>query len=252
MKCLKLVFPKASKFKNITQALTKVVDETPFFISEMGVSVKSLSEDKTTMLVLQLPSEAFETVEFEEPIAFKVNTKELHRIARRATRNDILELTIDRENRILKVEFRDKKTDIVRSFEVPVSFEGIEELSEPKVELPVKGEMLASDFKDIISDAKLVGDELEILYKDNTIHIRVEEAGRSYEAILRENEPLLSISSTVDEAHAKYGVDLLTATARAASSSTTMTFQFGTALPIKVTFEMPEIGTLIYWVAPRA
>uniref|UniRef100_A0A7J3ZL03 DNA polymerase sliding clamp n=1 Tax=Fervidicoccus fontis TaxID=683846 RepID=A0A7J3ZL03_9CREN len=249
---MRLVLPKVNKFKNITQVLTKIVDVTPLFINEMGVTIKSLSDDKTTMLVLRLPPEAFETVEFEEPLAFKVGTKELHRIARRGTRNDILELSVDRENRILKLEFRDRKTDIVRTFEVPISFEGVEELSEPKVDLPVRSEMLASDFKDIISDAKLVGEELEMLYKDNTIYVRLEGAGRSYEAVLRENEPLLSISSTVDEARAKYGVDLLAATVRAASASTTMTLHFGTALPIRIAFEMPEVGTLVYWVAPRA
>jgi len=248
---LRIVFPKANKFKNITQVLTKLVDEAPLFLSETGLSSKSLSEDKTTMVILSIPAEAFEEIELEDNIAFKVNSRELHRIMRRGTRNDVLEMEVDRENRVLRVIFRDKKTDVVRSFELPIALEGIEEVGEPKVELPVRAEMMASDFKNLVGDAKLAGEEVEIKYSNKQIIVRAESPGRMYECVLKENQPLLSLSSDVDEASAKYGVDLLAAATRAATSSATVSLSFGTALPIRLHFELPDIGTLVYWIAPR-
>ena len=249
---MRVVFPKANKFKNLTQVLTKIVDEAPIFVSDAGLSCKTLSEDKTTMIVITIPSESFDQLELEESLSFKVDTREFHRIARRGTRNDVLEIEVDRENRILKMSFRDKKTSIVRSFDLPVSFEGVEEPGEPKVDLPITFEMLAGDFKDIISDAKIVGEEMEFRYDGEKIIIKAESVGRTYEAVLAENEPLLSLTGESSEATARYGVDLLQAATKAATSSSTVRISFGPGLPMRLYFEIPDIGSMIYWVAPRA
>ncbi len=249
---LKLVFPKANKFKNITQTLTKLVDEAPLFVTDAGLVSKSLSEDKTTMIILNIPAEAFEEISIEENVSFKVNTRELHKIMRRGTRNDILELEVDRDDRLLRIVFRNKKTDVIRAFELPIAFEGIEDVGEPNVNLPVKAEMMASDFKNIVSDAKLAGEEVEITYENNQLTIRCESPGRYYECTLKENNPLLSLSSEVSEAKARYGVDLLTASTKAATSSASLTLSFGSSLPLKLYYDLPDIGTLVYWIAPRA
>jgi len=249
---LKLVFPKASKFSKIVHVLTKVVDEAPFVVSSDSVRVSALSEDKTVLVSLLIPSTAFESIEVEEPAAFKVKTKELYRVAKRAGRNDVMELELSREDRLLVVRYIDKKTQVVRTFELPASLEAAAELKEPKVELPVSLEIPAEDYKGVIKDAKLVSDELELVYKDGAVFVRAEEAGKSYEATLREGAPLLSLSSSVSEARARYGVDLLATTTRALTTgSAVVSLRFGTALPLRAHFEVADVGTLVYWVAPR-
>jgi proliferating cell nuclear antigen len=248
---VKFVFPNASKFKNLTQVLSKVVDEAPLFFREDGLYSKSLSEDKTTMVVVTVPSVSFESIEIEEPVALKVNSREFHRILRRGTRNDFLELIVDSSSKVLRIIFRDKKTDVIRAFELPAVFEGIEDIGEPKVELPVKMEMVASDFKDIIADAKIVGEELLFSYSNDRVVVKAEGMGREYTCELKTGEPLISLSSQVDDAEAKYSVDLLSATMKAASAGSTVSISFGRDLPMKVYFEIPEIGSLVYWVAPR-
>ncbi len=248
---MKLLYPNASKFKNLTQVLAKVVDEAPIYLTETGLVSKSLSEDKTTMVVINVPAESFEAIELEENVSFKVNTREFHRIARRGTRNDMLELQVDKENRVLKIVFRDKKNDVIRAFEVPITFEDIEEVGEPKVKLPVKMDMIAGDFKELITDAKIVGEEVIFRYTGESIKVYSESAGREYESELKAGEPLLSLSSEVEEAEAKYSIELLAASTRAASASATVSIGFGPALPMKLYFEIPDVGSLAYWIAPR-
>ncbi len=248
---MRIVYPNANKFKTLTQVLAKVVDEAPFFVKETGVFVKSLSEDKTTMIVFNIPASVFEEYEVEEQVAFSVSTRELNRVSRRGTRNDKIELNLDKEARVLRMVFRDKKTDVVRMFEIPVSLDSVEEVGEPKVDLPVKLDMIAGDFKDIIADAKLVGEEIVIEYHGDEIRIKSEGAGRTYETLLKKGEPLISLASDTGEAVAKYSVELLAATTKAATSGATLSISFGQDLPLRLSLEIEGVGSLVYWVAPR-
>ena len=115
----KAVYPSATKFKYIVQTVAKVMDEAPFIATSDGLEVRALTPDKTTMIVLKLPMMAFEEYNLEEERkTFIVSSDELNRVAKRGTRNDLVELKLDEDRRRLEVNFIDKKTGVVRSFYV--------------------------------------------------------------------------------------------------------------------------------------
>lgn len=246
------VYSATPKFKYIAQTLVKVADTIPFLATPDGIVVRTLSPDKTTMISLSLPAIAFDEYECDSEEGFLVSSDEFNRIIKRGTRNDILEMILEREYRRLRIVFRDKKTGVIRTFNVQLREGSVEKLSEPKIELSATIRMLASDFKNLVRDAKIVGDEIEfITTKDKFIAV-TETQQRVYRCVMELDRPLISLIVKKDEVRSTYGIELLEATLKAAMAANTLTLEYGENLPVKVEFDVPGGGLLTYWVAPRA
>ncbi len=245
------VYPNATKFKYIVQTIVKLADLVPFTADEKGLRVVILSPDKTTMTILSLPAESFEEYEVAEgKVEFHLASDELNRVAKRGTRNDKVELVAEPER--FKMVFVDQKSGVTRTFYLQYKEAVAEPVRELKLDLPVMVRMLASDFKEILRDAKLVGDELVFSVEDGKLVVKSESQQKEYTNIMREGSPLISLSYPEDqEVVARYGLDALQAVVKATSAAEAMTLEFGKDLPMKLTFELPMGGTLIYWVAPR-
>ena len=246
------VYPNAVKFKYIAQTLAKITDDVPFIASTEGLKASVLSPDKTTMIVLSLPSVAFEEYEVEEQEMFIVSSSDLNKIARRGTRNNALELALEKEERRLRLSFLDRKAGLTRTFYVPLREGVVGPPKEIKLELPVSVRMLASDFKDILRDAKLVGDEVELVAENHKLEAVCVTQQKEYYNIMEEGAPLVSImNASGSKVSARYSLDALQATLKATSAADALTLEVGQDLPLKLVFELPEGGTLTYWVAPR-
>ena len=245
------IYPAGTKFKYIVQTLAKSLDEIPFIATPEGLMVRSLSPDKTTMLVLNMPSITFNEYECDTEETFIIDADELNRVAKRGTRNDLVELRLDRESRRFVVSFKDKKTGISRSFNLTLREGTVEKISEPKVSLSVMAKMLTDDFKHILRDIKLVGDEVEFIAYENKLEIKCITPQKEYQSILELDKPLLTLIVS-QPSSATYAVDLLETTLKATTAAEAVTIEFGTNLPLKLTFELPGGGILVYWIAPRA
>lgn len=249
---MRLVISRPTEFKKVVQVLRKIAEEAPFVVNANGVSCRVLSEDKSALLSLTLPSAMFESVEVEVEESFKVKTKDLTNVAKRLTRNDVLAMELDRENKVLRLLLQHKKTGAERVFEIPVSLEVGAEIGEISVTHPVTFELLASDFKEIVADLKIAGDEVQVTYAGGRIILRSETATRVYEAVLEKDNPLAVLSAEEEPVSATYAVDLLVPAARMASASTMTRISFGENAPMQIKFDLKGEGTVTYWIAPRA
>ncbi len=247
----KALYPSATKLKYIVQTLVKVVDEIPFVATPEGLFVRTLSPDRTTMIVLEMPASAFEEYECDGEEKFVVSGDELNRIVKRGTRNDLVELALEREQKRLRITFHDKKLNVERTFYVALKEATVEKLSEPKVDLTAEIRMLTDDYKNIIRDAKLVGDELEFIVEESKLTVQSITPQKEYYNVMELDKPLISISCT-ENVRSKYAIDLLEATLKATTAADTVTIELGSGLPMKLTFDLPEGSKLVYWVAPRA
>ncbi|HIP65982.1 MAG TPA: DNA polymerase sliding clamp [Pyrodictium sp.] len=249
----KAIYPAATKFKYIVETITKALDEIPFMATAEGLYVKSLSPDKTTMLVLTMPVTTFEEYNVEkDKVVFVVPSDELKRAAKRGTRNDMVELVLEEDQRRLKMTFIDKKTGVTRTFYIPLREAVVEELNEPQVELNVVARLNADDFKNIVRDAKIVSDEVEFTAHEDRLEAHSLSMQKEYRCIMEIGNPLITYEVKGNPPiRAKYAIDLLQASLKAASTADTVTVEFGEALPMKLTFDLPGGSTLVYWVSPR-
>lgn len=246
----KAVYRSASKFKYIVQTIARISDVAPISADDKGVHVRVLSGDKTTLISLDLPVDAFEEYECSEAYFIPVSSDELNKVVRRGTRNDMVEMLFESTERFLNVNLVDVKLNVKRSFKVPLRDIPEQKLPEPKLKLSVSMRMLTEDLKDLLRDVKVAGDEVEFSAFKEYVEAKCLTPQREYETTLRIDKPLISLA-VEKPASATYAIDLLETALKATGASDVVTIEFGDQMPIRMTFELPTGGTLTYVVAPR-
>ncbi len=247
-------YPSATKLKYIIQTIAKTLDEIPFIATPEGLEVRQLTPDKTTMIILRLPYTSFDQYELDEDEEeFIVSSDELNRVLKRGTRNDTVRILLEKEQRRLNISFIDRKTGVTRTFYIGLREGIVEKLSEPQVELTVSAKMLAEDLKNLINDAKIVGDEVELVAYDDRIEAITEATQKTYLNRLEQDKALLSYTiNATPPVRSKYTIDLLKPATKAASASESVALEFGEALPLRLSFDLPGGGILVYWISPRS
>jgi len=244
-------YASASKFKYIAQALAKITDEAPISVQPDAVEARILSPDKTAMIILKIPSISFEEFEASEPLVFTIPTSDLNKIVRRATRNDVLVFEYLKDEGKLRVGFRNKKTGVERSFAINARAGATEMFEELKLELSVTARFVADDYKQVIRDLKVIGEEAVLHYKSGKLYIIARSQHKEYRGEFSEGNPLAYLSATVDEAKATYSVGLLEITLKPIQSAKYVTLQFDTNKPAKIEFELAGGGYMTYWIVPH-
>ncbi|MEM3926014.1 MAG: DNA polymerase sliding clamp [Desulfurococcaceae archaeon] len=247
----KAIYPNASKMKYVTQAIAKITDEVPFYATTDSLEARILSPDKTMLTIFKIPSIAFEEFHVEGEEFFVVSSTELNKIVRRASRNDVLVLELDKENNVLKTIFRDRKIGVEREFQISIIPRPQETIPYLDIDLNVSVRMLSEDFKNIISDLKIVGEEALFIYDKNKLVISSIEQQKEYSCELVEGNPLLYIAASVEKARASYNIDMLAIAVKPASASKQVTISFDTDKPMKIEYELTGGGQIIYWLVPR-
>lgn len=248
---LKASYPSAPKFKYITQTLAKITDEAPLYFTVDGLESRILSPDKTTMVVVKIPSIAFEEYDISEEVDLAVPVADLNRVVRRASRNDVLVFGYEVGAPQLKVALRNKKTLVERVFYVSARSLSEERVQEIRLDLGVTARFSADDYKQIMHDLRVIGEEVVFHYRDGKLYIYTQTSSKEYVGEFSEGSPLAYLSSAVEEAKSMYSLDLLEATLKPIGSAKYVTLSFDSNKPAKIEFEIGEGSYIVFWIAPR-
>jgi len=225
----------------------------PLYVTQEGIDIRSMSSDKNTMVIFDMPSTSFEEYQLnEEKLVIKIDTDEFGKVVKRGTRDDAVILEYEKGSPYLIVKFLNRKTSVEREFKIQ-AFEVPEEemLEEPQVSLTVSARMDPADLRHVVADAKIISDEVEVNTPDNeTLTFVAAEANKSYEAELKLYNPLTSL--VVDsQAKAKYSVQHLYDATRAYQAAKELTLEYATDMPMKIEMSMEAGASLRLWIAPR-
>ncbi|UXD22911.1 hypothetical protein IPA_09545 [Ignicoccus pacificus DSM 13166] len=249
----KAVFPNASKFKKIWQPILKLFEELPLKITQEGINVKRMSSDNNLMVIFNMVAASFEEyVLMKDELLVKLIPDEVSKVIKRGTRDDMVILSYETGSPYFIIKFINKKTSVEREFKVSaLEMAEEEDLQEPEVDLTVEATMKPKDLRDIVADAKIIGEEVLMETPSNDmIRILTSDVGKSYEAQLSLGNPLLSL--IVDEkAKAKYSVAHLYDASRAYQAAESLSLSFGQDLPLRIDYEMEMGSSLRLWIAPR-
>ncbi|MCE4618858.1 MAG: DNA polymerase sliding clamp [Desulfurococcales archaeon] len=246
---VRVAHPAPTKFKYITQTLAKINDEGDLIFSLDGLIAYLMSPDKTSLAVLRAPITAFDEYTVDEEVVLRVRTDELNKIVRRATRNDTLILEYEPGSDLLKVLLEDRKTGITRTFYLPAMVLEHREVKEPKMEGKARFTLIAEDFKNMIQDAKIVGDVLELRANEEEVRVIASGEEKEYEWIMRDGDPLLSLS-VVEESTSTYTINSLQALTKPTGAAESVSVEFESNYPLKATFTFQNTEKLVIYVAP--
>lgn len=246
----RLAYPKASKFKYITLALSKISDECNLEVNDDGVRLWMMSPDKTLMAVVSIPPLALEDFEVTNPAGLLIRTEDLHRVAKRASRNDSLRLELADEGAgAVTAILVDKKSGMTRSFDIPILSTSAMEYKEPKLSMTARFTMSSKDFKLLSQDVKVVSDTLVVRAVSGEVKITARGEGKTYEWVMKPGDPLVDLE--VDEpSESYYSRSSMDIAVKPTGAAETVKFEFATNYPARLTFNLPGGEKMMILIAP--
>lgn len=243
------IYANSADFYRIVTALSKLTDTPILNFTENGIIVRYLTDDKVLMEVIKIPKESLEDYSIEKPIAVKININDLKKIMSKAkSKNSSIE--ISETDAGIKVVVRDEKSGTRSNVYIKAEKGDIEQIKEPNVSLTVTATLEGKILKTVIDDALKISEEVEFSAEEDSLTIKAEEAGKSYKAILKPQQPL---SELIIETPAKavYNGEMVKTAASASSFAENLKISFGNNLPMKIETELYKGANLVFWIAPR-
>ncbi len=246
---MRILFFDARVWRYAINAVSKIIEEASFNISEEGFRLKAIDASRVVLVDFRMPSTSFDEFDIEKEEAVGVNLEDLAKILRRATKEDRLELKTLEASR-LSIAFIGKGT---RRFVISSIQTLAEQLPELKIPFKARIRMLSTVFRDLVKDLEPIGDAIEFIAKPDAHSLIARAEGDLAEAEieLSEDTGALLEFEAEEESRAIYTVDYLSDIVTAAQAANEVLFEFGTAIPCKIEYILPQEGRLVFYVAPR-
>jgi len=260
-------YDEAKTLREIIAAIAGVISEGNFYAKEDGIEFMAMDESRVAMVILKMPSTVFHRYEFEPPeggdtIIIGVNFGELKKIMQRGKAKDsvLFSVTKERGKPFFAITFfrgtLDERT-LQRTFALPIieiPEEGRINIRELQYDVSVEFAP-ASFLNDIISDAKIIGEDLRLVTNSDTKEMRFiaeSETGGFYEYVAPlEKEDTVVQWEIKNDAEALYSIDFLRKFVRASKVADMVRIEYSRNMPLKMTFVIGGGTELAYLLAPR-
>ncbi|MCD6084083.1 MAG: hypothetical protein J7J20_00925 [Desulfurococcales archaeon] len=248
----KVTYPDGSKLKKLMQGALKPLSDVPIAVGEGELLIRALSPDKNLLVEITIPQSAFDAFEVSRESNITAERDQLLKAIRRATKRDTVTLKYEEGSRQMTVVLSNSRTGAERSYMIDIMEAGREPVQSLYLELPVKFQVASDDFRKIVRDAKLVGEELEFIYKEGSIEVISRSESKEFRQTLMLDKPLYSLESKESMVTSKYDLDLLRSISASFDVADIALVEFGAGLPMKVTLSVEDGSKVVFWIAPRA
>jgi len=246
---LKLKFREAVIWKYSITAISRIVGEASFKISEDGLRLRAMDPSGVALVDFYVPRDAFYELEVPGEIVIGVNMEDFAKILRRARKGDELVLEVLGESKLgVYLEGRGSRRFILPSIEL--SYQEVPEIS---FEESFRCKILPKMFKDIVRELEPVSDAIELYAPEGkgTLYIKAQGEIAEAEVVLSASTGALIEYESTGEARSKYTVDYLIEIAIASQAAETLSLGLGVETPLRMAYELPHGGMLQFYVAPR-
>lgn len=241
----------AELWKSIASAIMTIVDEAHFEANKEGLQFRSMDPSHIALIDIACPAVAFADFKCDSPIKFGFRVDDFAKIVKRAGPNDSVELGIQDSMLNIKTSggyTRNHKLRLIESSSgtsTPL----------PKLSFDSRLVMAPSILDRILSDIAVVSDKITIETTENR-QLLCTTRGDSGEAIVTLDDKSgienLNEISVTKPSKATYGSEFMTKLIKAiGASSETMTAEFTTKMPLKLTFSLPNAVKIEFFMAPR-
>ena len=143
--------------KDCLETVCIIIDELCFEADSDGLRLRALDKSHISFIDMEWKSILFDTYQCSEPCSFTVDASELLKIIKRIKTGDVLCMSLDEGNLILKYN-----GDSVRTFKLRLIDVEYETPTPPTVEYPVTLQIPVDVFNDAITDAELYGEKISL------------------------------------------------------------------------------------------
>ncbi len=239
----------ARLFRNLLGAISSLIEEADFNATPEGIKLRSMDPSHIAMVDFEWPKAAFDSYDCAGNTKLRLSVSNLLKLLKRTRSDESIEVVYDDANKKLNITLKNK---IVRKFITPTLEPSTEEVPTPKVPFNARVKITASSLRDIIDDAAAISDNVKLEVSPEKFIVRA--TGELSSALIemdKGSDAILDID-VKEPTHATYNINYLGEIIRAGSGASEITsLEFSTNMPIKVEFEMPQQGRLLYYLAPR-
>lgn len=244
----KATISDARVWKNLLAAVSTLIEEADFNATPEGIKLRSMDPSHVAMVDLEWNKSAFEEYTCTQPTKIRLNVSDIVKKLRGAG-SERLEMAYDESTRKLSMVIKGKwKT----TFTLPTLDPGDEEVPTPKITFNTKIKMVSSGFKDIVDQIQTVSDNVRLETSPDkfTAEAVTELSGAKIE--LEKGTDVLLEMDVKEPCKATFNLNYLAEISKAgAMASELVTLEFSTNMPVRLEYEMPQQGKLLYFLAPR-
>jgi len=230
-------------------AISILVDEATFKIDPEGLKLRAMDPSRVAMIDFEWPKTVFDEYACTEPTKMCINISELLKLLKRASKDEVVELSLDEKTGRLQVKITGKYT---RDFTMPTLEASEEEVPTPKISFNVQAKATTDGLTQAIEDAQLVSDHVRI--EADAEKIVLNAAGDLMGATIslqKGSDTLLDLEAK-EPSKATFSLSYLSEIIKAASATSDIaTLEFSSDMPIKLDFQQTKEGKLTFYLAPR-
>jgi len=245
----KVKMSDARLLRDMIAAISTLIDEATFDIAPEGMKLRAMDPSRVAMVDFEWPKTVFDEYVCAEPLKMCVNIGELLKLLKRAGKNEYVELSFDEKTGRLKITLVGKYT---RTFNMPTLEAAEEEVPTPKISFNVRVKVTTEGLSKAIEDAALVSDHVRLEADNEKLVLRA--TGDLMGAVIqlkKGGDALLDIEAK-EESKATFSLNYLSEIVKAAmATSEIATLEFSTDMPIRLDFQQPSEGKLVFYLAPR-
>lgn len=232
---------KGSKeFKTGINLIQGIIDEATFNIDKDGLKFKGIDPSKICFVSVNYPSDKFIKFNCDEETKFTIRTNEFSDVIKRAKNNE--EITLEMDQNILNIYLGGKK-----NFQIPLL--AVEsESPDPKFKLQTKVHMKFGDLEAYIKDISVVADNFIVISDGDKLKLSGKGDSGKVEIEAESNVS----QEEQGELRGEYMMEfLLSAIKSLKGGFEEVTLEHGQDMPLKLSFDNPDVGTLVYVQAPK-
>jgi len=229
-------------------AVSTLIEEADVTASPDGIKLRSMDPSHVAMVDFEWNKPAFQEYACPQPTKIRLNVTDIVKKLRGAGQEP-LEMAYDENTRKLNMVIKGKwKT----TFTLPTLDPGDEEVPTPKIAFNSKIKMISSSFKDIIDQIQTVSDNVKFeTTAEKFIAEAITELSGAKIELEKGSDVLLELE-VKEPCKATFNLNYLAEISKAGSSAAELvTLEFSTNMPVKLEYEMPQQGKLLYYLAPR-
>jgi len=236
-------------WKNLLGAISTLIEEADFNATPDGIRVRSMDPAHVAMVDFEWQKAAFEEYTCVEPMKIRVSLASMLRLLKRVGSDEVLEMFYDDKTRKLNLTLKGK---MMRKFTIPTLDPGQEEVPTPKITFNAKVKLATSIFRDIIDDVHTVSDNVRLeATPEKLTAAATTELSSAIIELDKASEMLIELA-VKEPSKATFNLNYLSEIAKAgAATADLVTLEFTTNMPIRLTFDIPQQGQLMYYLAPR-
>jgi len=244
----KATISDAKLWRNMLAAISTLIEEADFNAAPEGIKLRAMDPSHVAMVDFEWNKSAFQEYECLQPTKIRLNVSDIVKKLR-SSGSEPLEMSYDDSARKLGMVIKGKWRT---TFTLPTLDPGDEEVPTPKISFNTKVKMVSSSFKDIIDQIQTVSDNVrfETTQEKFMAEAVTELSGAKIE--LEKGSDILLELTVKEQSKATYNLNYLSEISKAGSAASELvTLEFSSNMPVKLEYEMPQQGKLLYYLAPR-